>query len=302
MDHLPKISQLQALRQVARSGSIRSAAKALGLSQPGVSRALRELEHTLGTQLLLRGKDGITLTQAGIAFNLRAEWMLEEMRRAANEVDEINFQGLGRLTVGFSSLIALTVFPEVMTAFKQALPQSLLTIREAQLFSLLPGVRSGEIDLAIGTVDPMDVPEDVVIEPLFTAPFCIVARQGHPLAGEPDVMALRQGKWLMPESQMGYYRQLQNELHHFYRQIAVTPLRTDSLVTGLNMVLTQDYLMVVARAMSQPFCLDQQLTTLPVSGLPSAQYCAIWSQKSAMTPGARQFLLLLREACQRYSW
>lgn len=252
MKYLPKVSHLQALRQVARSGSIRSAARELGQSQPALSRTLRELEQTLGTQLLLRSKEGITLTEAGSAFSQRAEWVLEELRRAADEVEQINQVTHGRLTIGFSSLIALTVFPAVAEGFKQALPQMLLTLKEGQLSSLLPGVRSGEIDLAIGSVDPMRPPEGVMIEPLFTAPFCVVARKGHPLANESDLMALRRAKWLLPESPMGYYQQLQNELIHFYRQVAITPLRTDSVITGLNMVLESDYLTIVARAMSHP--------------------------------------------------
>nr|WP_263436522.1 LysR substrate-binding domain-containing protein [Raoultella planticola] len=293
---------MQALRQVARSGSIRSAARELGQSQPALSRTLRELEQTLGTQLLLRSKEGITLTEAGSAFSLRAEWVLEELRRAADEVEQINQVTHGRLTIGFSSLIALTVFPAVAEGFKQALPQMLLTLKEGQLSSLLPGVRSGEIDLAIGSVDPMRPPEGVMIEPLFTAPFCVVARKGHPLANESDLMALRRAKWLLPESPMGYYQQLQNELIHFYRQVAITPLRTDSVITGLNMVLESDYLTIVARAMSHPLQLGDKLVTLPVSSLPAAQYCAVWSQKSALTANAQQFLTRLRSACQRYAW
>lgn len=302
MKYLPKLNQLQALRQVAHSGSIRSAARELGQSQPALSRTLRELEQTLGTQLLLRSKEGVVLTEAGIAFSQRAEWVLEELRRAADEVEQINHATHGRLTVGFSSLIALTVFPSVAEAFKQALPQVRLTIKEAQLSTLLPGVRNGEIDLAVGSVDPMSPPEGVMIEPLFTAPFCVVARKGHPLAGVSDLLELRRAKWLLPESPMGYYQQLQNELAHFYRQLTFTPLRTDSVITGLNMVLKSDYLTVVAHAMSEPLGLEDKLVKLPLSTLPAAQYCAVWSHKSALTANTQQFLNQLRSACQRYAW
>lgn len=302
MKYLPKLNQLQALRQVARSGSIRSAARELGQSQPALSRTLRELEQILGTQLFLRSKEGVALTEAGIAFLQRAEWVLEELRRAADEVEQINHVTHGRLTVGFSSLIALTVFPQVAEGFKQALPQVQMTVKEGQLSSLLPGVRSGEIDLAIGSVDPMNPPEGVMLEPLFTAPFCVIARKGHPLAHESDLLALRKARWLLPESPMGYYQQLQNELIHFYRQVSITPLRTDSVIVGLQMVLESDYLTIVARAMNQPLQLGEKLVTLPVSTLPAAQYCAVWSQKSALTANARLFLNRLRSACQRYAW
>jgi LysR family tdc operon transcriptional activator len=54
--------------------------------------------------------------------------------------------------------------------------------------------------------------------------------------------------------------------------------------------------------MSHPLQLGDKLVTLPVSSLPAAQYCAVWSQKSALTANAQQFLTRLRSACQRYAW
>lgn len=302
MKYLPKMAQLQAFRAVARRGSLRSAARELGVTQPGLSRAMRELEQTLGTQLFLRSSEGAALTEAGQAFSRRAEWIMEELRRATEEVEQISQFSHGRLTVGFSSLIALTVFPGLAETFKSTLPQVTLTVKEGQLNSLLPGVRQGEIDVAIGSIDPMHPPEGVMIEPLFTAPFCIIARKGHPLADERDLFALRSARWLLPESTEGYYHHLQNELAAFYRQISVAPLRTDSVITGLNMVLSSDYLTIVARAAASPWQMEDKLAVLPIDGLPSAQYCAVWSQKSAMTTNAQRFLTLLREACRRYSW
>jgi LysR family tdc operon transcriptional activator len=74
--------------------------------------------------------------------------VLEELRRAADEVEQINQVTHGRLTIGFSSLIALTVFPAVAEGFKQALPQMLLTLKRAALFPVARGAqrrnRSGD--------------------------------------------------------------------------------------------------------------------------------------------------------------
>jgi len=80
------------------------------------------------------------------------------------------------------------------------------------------------------------------------------------------------------------------------------PIRTDSVICGLNMVLHSDYLTIVARAMSTPLFLQDRLIVLPITTLPSAQYCVIWSQKSDLTATARQFLLALRQQCQNYPW
>ncbi|MEL4014581.1 LysR substrate-binding domain-containing protein [Dryocola clanedunensis] len=302
MKHLPKMQHLHTFRQVVRSRSIRAAAREMGLSQPALSRTLRELEQTLGVQLFLRGQEGVTLTEAGAAFLRRTEWILEELQRAADEVEQISHFSQGKLAVGFSSLLALTVFPKLIDDFKTRRPHARLNLKEGQLATLLPLLRQGELDLAIGTINPRKVPDDVVIEPLFVAPFCIIARRGHPLEQASSVNDLRRAKWLLPETNVGYYQQLQDELNEFYGQIHEEPVWTESIVCGLNMVLESDYLTVVARAMSMPLHLQDRISVLPISTLPSAQYCVAWSQKSALTETARQFLLALRQACQGYKW
>lgn len=302
MKHLPKMQHLNTFRQVVRSRSIRAAAREMGLSQPALSRTLRELEQTLGVQLFLRGQEGITLTEAGEAFLRRTEWILEELQRAADEVEQISHYSQGKLAVGFSSLLALTIFPALIDNFKARWPRARLNLKEGQLATLLPLLRQGELDLAIGTINPRKVPDDVVIEPLFVAPFCIIARRGHPLEQATSLNDLRRAKWLLPETNVGYYQQLQDELNEFYGQIHEQPVWTESIVCGLNMVLQSDYLTVVARAMSMPLNLQDKISVLPITTLPSAQYCVAWSQKSALTETARQFLLSLRQACQGYNW
>ncbi|MCT4705892.1 LysR substrate-binding domain-containing protein [Enterobacteriaceae bacterium H11S18] len=302
MKHLPKMQHLNTFRQVVRSRSIRAAAREMGLSQPALSRTLRELEQTLGVQLFLRGQEGITLTEAGEAFLRRTEWILEELQRAADEVEQISHYSQGKLAVGFSSLLALTIFPALIDNFKARWPHARLNLKEGQLATLLPLLRQGELDLAIGTINPRKVPDDVVIEPLFVAPFCIIARRGHPLEQATSLNDLRRAKWLLPETNVGYYQQLQDELNEFYGQIHEQPVWTESIVCGLNMVLQSDYLTVVARAMSMPLNLQDKISVLPITTLPSAQYCVAWSQKSALTETARQFLLSLRQACQGYNW
>lgn len=246
MKYLPKMQQLHVFRQVVRSRSIRGAARVMGQSQPAVSRTLRELEQVLSAQLFLRGNEGITLTEAGEAFSRRAEWILEELQRAAEEVEQINHFSQGKLTIGFSSLIALSVFPAVADSFKSRLPQASLHIKEGQLATLLPLLQQGELDLAIGTINPAKVPEDVIVEPLFSAPFCVISRRDHPLAEATSLSELRRAKWLLPEANIGYYQQLQDELNEFYGQMHEAPIRTDSVICGLNMVLHSDYLTIVA--------------------------------------------------------
>ncbi|WP_458735195.1 LysR family transcriptional regulator [Zobellella taiwanensis] len=81
-----KDHQLRALVKVAEEGSIRGAARALNLSQSALTKALRELEGDLGTQLLIRSYRGVEFTPAGKTLLSRARLALSTLDRARNEI------------------------------------------------------------------------------------------------------------------------------------------------------------------------------------------------------------------------
>lgn len=302
MKYLPKIQQLKTFQEVIRRGSIRAAARALNQSQPAISRAIKELEHTLNTQLIVRGAKGMMLTETGSAFAARSQLILEELQRAADEIEQISQYSQGSVSVGFSSLIALTVFPRAADTFKNQFPQANIHAKEAQLSTLLPDLREGRLDFAIGTLTAETTPIDLVREPLFESPFCIIAHRDNPFAQAKSLEELKHAKWLIPETDMGYYQQLESAMGNFYHQLSQSPIRTDSVVCGLSMVQQAQYLTIVARTMRSPLGLENTLCSLPIDDLPTAQYCVFYSQKSPLTLTARRFLDLLRWECQNYVW
>ena len=77
---------LQYFLAVTREQSISGAAEALHLSQPTLSRQLREMEEELGKQLIIRGNRRITLTDEGIILRKRAEEIMELVRKTENEI------------------------------------------------------------------------------------------------------------------------------------------------------------------------------------------------------------------------
>ena len=85
-----KLNQLRNVGAIAEHGSLRGAARALGLAQPALTRSVQELEHELGTPLFERRKRGMTLTRAGEAFVRRANAILSDVRRAREEVEQIS--------------------------------------------------------------------------------------------------------------------------------------------------------------------------------------------------------------------
>ncbi len=77
---LPKTQHLVVFQEVIRSGSIGSAAKELGLTQPAVSKIINDIEDYFGVELVVRKNTGVTLTPAGQLLLSRSESITREMK------------------------------------------------------------------------------------------------------------------------------------------------------------------------------------------------------------------------------
>ncbi|MCZ4059987.1 LysR substrate-binding domain-containing protein [Pantoea sp. LMR881] len=300
MAYLPKLQQLRVFQAVIRQGSIRSAARALHQSQPAISRALKELEQTLNTTLFIRSAQGVMLTESGKVLASRTQLILEELRRATDEIDVINHSSQGSVAFGLSSLLAFTVLPGAIKSYEKHYPGTRFTIKEAQLSTLLTPLREGILDFAIGSLSSHLPLEALHVEPLFNVPFCVIARRDHACQHVRSFDQLRDQRWIIPETEMGYYPLLSEYMADFYPSLTTPPLRTDSVVCGLRLVLEADFLAVVAQPMARSF--GSEVTILNLSAIPEAHYGVIWPKKSPLTLSSQRFLNLLRQRCDKYEW
>ncbi|VFS46104.1 LysR family transcriptional regulator [Budvicia aquatica] len=220
MKYLPKLHQLKVFQEVIHYGSIRAAARAMNQSQPALTRNIRELEQLLGTALMTRGTRGVELTEPGRMFAVRMQLIMEELQRATDEIKQVNQQTQSNLSIGFSSLIALSIFPQTAEQFKKHHPKTTLRIKEAQLSALLPALWEGRLDFAIGTISSEVPLSDFIEEPLFKARFGIICRKGHPRMNCSSLEQLYDAKWYLPETDMGYYKQINFILTHYIENVS----------------------------------------------------------------------------------
>jgi DNA-binding transcriptional LysR family regulator len=144
-----KLHQLRALAEVARAGSIQRAARAMHISQPALSKSIRELERQLGVSLLVRGVAGTTLTSFGAILSKRHDAIQKELEKAREEVEWLKGTLGGRLLVGISPPVAGTSIASIVARFRERQPSvelELLELRPAQIFD---AVRSGTLDIGI---------------------------------------------------------------------------------------------------------------------------------------------------------
>src|ERR1700760_1481398 len=97
-----KLTQLTYAAAVAERGSLRAAARHLRIAQPAFSRSIAELERELGAPLFERRARGMVPTPLGQAFVRRATGILNDVRRAQDEFEQLRGNAVGSITVGLS--------------------------------------------------------------------------------------------------------------------------------------------------------------------------------------------------------
>jgi DNA-binding transcriptional LysR family regulator len=193
------VRRLRVLCEVARCGSLSSAAAVLGYTQPAVSRQIAVLESEVGLQLLQRLPHGVTLTDAGRLLVDRAEELLVSLNRTEEELRAHASLHGGTLRVATFASGAATVIPVALTRFRDRHPDVELIVSIADPVESLPLLRAGELDLAFSHVG--DAPGDgargrrsappgglpLQTIPLFEDPMVVALPAGHPLAAHPEL-------------------------------------------------------------------------------------------------------------------
>jgi DNA-binding transcriptional LysR family regulator len=191
-----RLNQIRDLVAVIESGSIRSAARKLELSQPAVTKSIRGLEAELHLQLLKRTPQGIVPTAAGRALLVRARAIQTELRKAEEEMARLAGSDVGAVAFGVGPLAAALIVPDAIRQFREQFGDSRIRIVEGYAPALIAQVRDESLDFALGprfetTLDPA-----IAFRPLFREQWLVVARRGHPLAGARSLAQLVDAEWL----------------------------------------------------------------------------------------------------------
>jgi LysR family transcriptional regulator of abg operon len=175
-----KLNALRDFLAVAERGSLRAAARQLGVAQASITRSLQELEKELGITLFERRARGVSLSAAGEVFLRRARAVRSELQRAKDELDQLQGATHGELRVCLSTVPHMAMLPTALGAFRQRYPDVKLDVLDSLLPRVEQELKDGTIDCYIGPVHEGIEPE-LEVEKLFDNARVIMARKGHPL-------------------------------------------------------------------------------------------------------------------------
>lgn len=147
----PNLRQLEAFLAVAEAGNFSRAAAQIGMTQPGISQAIRDIEALLELKLFDRTTRRVELTAAGHSFRSGALKSIEALDGAVAEAHNHNALRQGRLRLAAPPFLAATVLPQVLAAFKEQYPGLLLDLHDTTTAQILSRVSGHQVDLGLGT-------------------------------------------------------------------------------------------------------------------------------------------------------
>ncbi len=175
-----KFRHLLCFLEVARQGSLAKASDKLAISQPALSKTLKELESLLAATLFVRSKSGATLTEAGVAFMRYAGPSVQALREGVNSLRAGEHEPV-TVRLGVLSTVESLLVPEVICRLHARHPALVVSVATGPSAYLLSQLRLGELDLVVGRMTDSPQILGLSFEHLYSESMTLVVRDGHPL-------------------------------------------------------------------------------------------------------------------------
>jgi len=298
IDQKLTVPQLRALIALATARSFSMAAWNIGISQPSIHRAARDLEKNIGQALFLASGKGITLTPT-------AEMLVRHVRIAASELQQGQYEisaqqgrDTTRIAIGSLPLARSWCLPQSIHKFLQNKQFVQINTVEGPYIKLLRDLRHGQINFLIGALRNPPPHEDITQETLFDDPLAIIVRKNHPLTKlrDPNLKDTLHYPWIAPPAQTPTGMYLHNMLQ--IPSLENTPVKvvSSSMILVRGLLMTGDYVTITSVNQIRHELENKLLVSLPINLPDSTRPIGLTYRKDwEPTPTQSQFLEVVRK-------
>lgn len=289
-----ELRHLRYFLAVAEEQNVSRAALRLHISQPALSRQIRDLENELGTELFERTSNLVRLTDAGKTFQHDCRLIL---RRVGEAVDKVKREKQEKVRIGYASSPTSEILPRALTLFQKSHPNTPYTLHDMSSRGLLNGVRENKIDVALTvSVSPGDF-AGLGVEEIAAYEIRVAIPKGHrfeklkkvPLA---DVAREPNATWSRDEHPEGYAF-----LQKIFSPYIDTPnisIECDGAPSLINAVQSGKGVAIVFETLAK--ISGKRLVLRPVTPRPPLLPISIVYDKDRLTPATKNFIAAVRAA------
>lgn len=288
-----EIRVLKYFLAVAREQNISAAAESLFLSQPTLSRQLKELEEELGKQLFIRGSRKITLTEEGLLLRKRAEEIVELLDKTEKELLGSDEQVSGEIYIGAGETDGLRLIAKAAKELQEQYPQITYRIVSGDAVDITERLDKGLIDFAL-LLEPVDISKYSYLKFPVKDVWGVLMRRDCPLAKKKSIspkdlqdMPLIVSRQAVDGSELTQWLKSDNEQLNIvstYNLVYNASLMVDE---GLGVALCLDKIINVSG--------DSSLCFRPLKPRLEVGMSLVWKKYQVFSKAAEKFILKMQE-------
>ncbi len=291
-----RMRQLYLLVALYETRNVSHTATQMGVTQPGLSKWLSELEEDLNVKLFKRNSRGLTPTEFCTALVSHARAIIGELDRTQATIRLMSIGASGNLVVGTTPTVATGLVPKAAQYFRKRFPDAYLNLIENRLDTLLPQLEEGRVDLVITRTDQARLDAGVRCDILYPEQIRIVVGTSHPLAKKrkvdwPDVMRY---PWIIPPKVSPIRRELEHELALAGQPAPRYRVETGSTITIVSMLQDGDLVAPMSARLMNYFHGLKQVVPLPLPYLREGSVGVIRRREATESPMLKAFMDGLR--------
>jgi len=260
-----KIRHFEVLTTLVQTGSQSATAERLHVTQPALSKWLRELEQNMGCPLFTRGRP-LRLTAYGDVVLRYAQRVLGDSARTVDELASLRSGSSGRVRVGALGPVAAIVLPKVIVRCRSELPDLQITVFEDTQDILLPRLQRHELDCVVGRLQPAALRAGIFSEALYEEPVHVVVRPRHPLLKRKKLVwhDLAEFPWILPLPETPMRQRVDAEFAASGLPSPRNAVESTSLLTNQRLLQQSDMVMAMSRQLAVHLRDSGSLAILPI--------------------------------------
>ena len=287
------IRVLEYFLAVAREESITKAAKVLSMTQPPLSRQLKELEDELGKQLFIRGNKKVTLTEEGVLLRKRAEELIELMEKTKEEIRSSEERIHGTVLIGAGESDAVSFLARTARRLQMSHPDISYHLYSGDATSITEKLDHGLIDFGL-LVEPVDISKYEYLRLPVKDTWGVLMRRDSPLAVKDHILA--EDLWekpLLVSHQIYDSSELSSWFQRDIRKLHITAAyelvynATHFVKSGCGYALSLDKLINTTG--------ESELTFRPLYPALDAGLCFVWKKHQVFSRASRLYLDTLKK-------
>ncbi len=179
MSYQIELRHLYYFKTVAEELHFRKAAEKLFISQPGLSRQIKQMEELLEVELFIRNKRKVELTPFGLYLKNETDFVLNHLAKVQQHLKLMQAGEEGELRIGFVGSAMQTVIPTLLINTNKKFPNIHMNLEEVSNLKQVEAIEKNELDLGFVRLD--QAPKGVEIKTVSKDSFSVVLPKNHPL-------------------------------------------------------------------------------------------------------------------------